>query len=214
MFSVFHLTPGILEPLCFHPLFMKILSAEFVLSAVHRKDYPVKRLLEIAFVGRSNVGKSSLINALLNRKKLLKVSSTPGRTQMINFFLINQSFFFVDLPGYGFAKVPKDVRERFGPMVEQYLEENRHLTCVVHILDARRRPGELDRIMREYLLSHGIRILTAATKSDKITMGQRKTQVLKIRESMGLSGEDPLIFFSAVTSEGRNEIWKAINPLI
>ncbi len=193
---------------------MKILSAEFVLSAVHRKDYPVKRLPEVAFVGRSNVGKSSLISALLNRKKLVKVSSTPGRTQTINFFLINQSFYFVDLPGYGFAKVPRDVRKRFGPMVEQYLEENQFLTCVVHILDARHRPGELDRVMREYLLYHGIRVLTTATKSDKVPMGQRKTQVRQIRESMGLAEEDPLIFFSTVTSEGRNEIWKAINPLI
>ncbi|MEK6776263.1 MAG: ribosome biogenesis GTP-binding protein YihA/YsxC [bacterium] len=193
---------------------MKILSAEFVLSAVHEKDYPAEILPEVAFVGRSNVGKSSLINALLNRKKLVKVSSTPGRTQMINFFLINQALYFVDLPGYGFAKVPKDVRERFGPMVEQYLEKNQSLCCVVHILDARHKPTQGDRLMREYLLYHGIRVLTAVTKSDKVPMGQRRTQVRQIREFMGLAEEDLLILFSAVTSEGRNEIWKALSPLI
>lgn len=192
---------------------MKIQSAEFLVSAVHKKDYPARRLPEIAFVGRSNVGKSSLINRLLNRKRLVKVSSTPGRTQTINFFRINQSFDFVDLPGYGYAKVPSAVRRRFGPMVEQYIEKNPYLVCVVQILDARHRPTELDGMMREYLRHH-VRILTAVTKSDKLPLGKRPKQIREIRERMSLTEEEPLVLFSAVTSEGRREVWKIVKETV
>ncbi len=189
---------------------MKIQSAEFVVSAVHKKDFPSERLPEIAFVGRSNVGKSSFINKLLNRKRLVKVSSSPGRTQTVNFFRINQSFFFVDLPGYGYAKVPREVKKHFGPMIERYLEKNRSLACVVHILDARHRPTELDRLMREYLLYYGIRILTAATKSDKLPMGKRRKRIQEIREVLDMSEDTPLILFSALSSEGKKETWQIL----
>ncbi len=189
---------------------MKIHSAEFVISAVQKKDFPSERLPEIAFVGRSNVGKSALVNKLLNRKRLVKVSSTPGRTQTVNFFRINQSFFFVDLPGYGYAKAPREVKRRFGPMIERYLEKNRYLACVVHILDARHRPTEMDRMMREYLLYYGIRILTAATKSDKLAMGKRRKQIREIRKALAMPEEEPLILFSALSSEGRKEVWKVL----
>jgi len=189
---------------------MKIQSAEFVVSAVHNKDFPSERLPEIAFVGRSNVGKSSLINKLLNRKRLVKVSSTPGRTQTVNFFRINQSFYFVDLPGYGYAKVPREVKRHFGPMIERYLENNHSLACVVHILDARHRPTELDRMMREYLLYYGIRILTAATKSDKLPMGKRRKRIQEIRKMLDMSEDTPLILFSTISSEGKKETWQML----
>jgi GTP-binding protein len=186
---------------------MKIRSAEFILSAVYKKDYPKPRLTEFAFVGRSNVGKSSLINTLLNRKRLVKTSSTPGRTQTINFFRINGAFFFVDLPGYGFAKVPRDVHREFGPMVERYLEKNRHLACVVHILDARHAPTQGDKTMREYLLYHEIPVLTVVTKSDKLSRQKRRGHTGKIRRALHIGEKEPLVEFSAATAEGKKEVW-------
>ncbi len=186
---------------------MKIRAAEFLTSAIYRKDYPDVRLPEIAFAGRSNVGKSTLINSLLNRKRLVKVSSTPGRTQTINFFRINHTFDFVDLPGYGFAKVPKAVRDGFGPMMERYLEGNPYLACVVHILDLRHRPADADRMMREYLLFFGIRILTVATKSDKLPRRRQIEQIHTLRKTMMMEETEPLIAFSAITSGGKKDIW-------
>ena len=193
---------------------MKITSAEFVTSAVDIKSYPSQRLPEIAFVGRSNVGKSSLINKLVNRKKLVKVSNTPGRTQTINFFLINQAFYYVDLPGYGYAKVPKAIVRRFGPMIECYIEENPYLACVVQILDTRHKPTQLDLKMREYLLYHGVRVLTVSTKSDKLPLGKRKKQKELIRKTMGLSPEEELILFSTITSEGKRDIEKVLQSAL
>ncbi len=193
---------------------MKIHSAEFILSALHKKDYPSQRLPEVAFVGRSNVGKSSLINALLNRKRLVKVSSTPGRTQTINFFRINRSFYFVDLPGYGYAKVPKAIQKRFGPMIEQFLKKNRDLVYVVQIVDARHRPTEMDRLMREYLLYHQIPILTVATKSDKIPQSKRKKQAQEIRKVMNLKDDEPVYLYSAMTSLGKREVWKELKSAL
>lgn len=186
---------------------MKIRSAVFTGSAVYRKDYPKPRCPEIAFVGRSNVGKSSLLNSLLNRKRLVKTSSTPGRTQTINFFKINDDFFFVDLPGYGFAKVPPAVRQQFGPMVEKYLEGNRYLACVVHILDVRHRPTAEDEQMRTYLLYHEIPVLTVATKSDKLSRNRCARRVMEIRKVLGISREEKLPLFSALTSQGKKEVW-------
>jgi GTP-binding protein len=193
---------------------MKIQSAEFVISAVQEKDYPSQRLPEVAFVGRSNVGKSSLINALLNRKRLVKVSSTPGRTQTINFFRINQAFYFVDLPGYGYAKVPKSIQKRFGPMIEQFLKKSPDLVYVVQILDARHRPTEMDRLMREYLIYHQIPILTVATKSDKIPQGKRKKQVQEIRRVMNLHEDESIFLYSAMTSLGKREVWKELKSAL
>lgn len=189
---------------------MKIRSAEFAGSAVHRKDYPSPRCSEVAFVGRSNVGKSSLLNSLLNRKRLVKTSSTPGRTQTINFFKINEAFFCVDLPGYGYAKVPRAVRQTFGPMVERYLEGNRYLACVVHIVDIRHRPTQADEQMRAYLLYHDIPVLTVATKSDKLSRNKCQVQIREIRKVLGIPGEEVLPLFSAVTSEGKKEVWNRL----
>ncbi len=190
---------------------MKISSAEFVVSAVHRKDTPSLRLPEVAFVGRSNVGKSSLINALVNRKRLVKVSGTPGRTQTINYFRINGRFYFVDLPGYGYARVPRAVRSRFGPMVERYLKRNIHLAAVVHIVDLRHRPTEGDRLMRDYLLYHGIPILTVATKSDKLTRQQASKQAVVVRQSLALDVAEAVILFSARTAQGKRTLWGHVN---
>ncbi|MDX1765147.1 MAG: ribosome biogenesis GTP-binding protein YihA/YsxC [bacterium] len=189
---------------------MKIRSAVFVGSATQKKDYPSPRGPEVAFVGRSNVGKSSLLNSLLNRKRLVKTSSTPGRTQTLNFFAINESFFFVDLPGYGYAKVPRAVRQQFGPMVEKYLEDNRYLACVVHILDIRRRPTPEDAQMRAYLRYHEIPVLTVATKSDKLSRNKCLGQLREIRKVLDIPGEEALPLFSAVTSQGKKEVWSRL----
>ncbi len=193
---------------------MKISSAEFVVAAVRRKDYPSVRLPEVAFVGRSNVGKSSLINALVNRKRLVKVSGTPGRTQTINYFRINGRFYFVDLPGYGYARVPRTVRSRFGPMVERYLERNPHLACVVHIVDLRHRPTEGDRLMRDYLLHHGIPVLTVATKSDKLSRQQGLKQAVVVREALALDAAGPVVLFSARTAQGKRTLWSHLNTFM
>jgi GTP-binding protein len=194
--------------------FMKVQSAEFVVSAVHKKDYPLEKLPQIAFAGRSNVGKSSLINTLLNRKRLVKTSSTPGRTQTINFFLINGVFHFVDLPGYGFARVPESVRRGFGPMVERYLKKNPLLAGIVHIVDIRHRPTEADKIMRDYLQYYRIPVLTVATKSDKISRQKRLIQLAEIRDVLHVPDKDPLLPFSAKTRFGKNEVWLYLESLL
>ncbi len=193
---------------------MKIHSAEFVVSAVHKKNYPSRKIPQIAFVGRSNVGKSSLINALLNRKRLVKTSSRPGRTQTINFFRINEAFHFVDLPGYGFAKVPASVRKGFGPMVERYLEKNRLLAVVVHIVDVRHRPTAADKVMREYLLYQRIPVLTVATKSDKLSRQKNLKQLAVIRSSLDIPEREPLVLFSATTSDGKKEVWGCVQAFL
>lgn len=193
---------------------MKINSAEFVVSAVYKKDYPSQRIYQVAFVGRSNVGKSSLINSLLNRKRLVKTSSRPGRTQTINFFRINEAFHFVDLPGYGFAKVPASVRKGFGPMVERYLEQNRLLRVVVHIVDVRHRPTAADKVMREYLQYQRIPVLTVATKSDKLSRHKNLKQLAVIRSTLDIPAGEPLVLFSASTADGKKETWEYLQAFL
>jgi len=160
------------------------------------------------------VGKSSLINTLLNRKRLVKTSSRPGRTQTINFFRINGTFHFVDLPGYGFAKVPASVRQGFGPMVERYLERNPLLAAVVHIVDVRHPPAASDKVMREYLLYHRIPVLTVATKSDKLSRQKNFKQASMIRFGLGIPKEEPLVLFSAADSNGKDQVWECLQEFL
>lgn len=192
---------------------MKIISAEFIKSAVDPANYPKECLPEVAFAGRSNVGKSSLINSLLNRKKLVKVSSTPGKTQLINFFKINNQFVFVDLPGYGFAKVPENIKKRWGKMIETYFKESKNLKLVVLILDIRRTPNENDRLMLEWLDYYRIQTVFAATKSDKIKRSEKNKQVRLILESIN-EPEDRAITFSSKNGEGKKDLWKVIKNFI
>jgi len=192
---------------------MIIKSADFVKSAVKPSHYPPATLPEIAFTGRSNVGKSSLINTLVNRKRLVKTSSTPGRTQLINFFNINNAFSFVDLPGFGYAKVPESIKKTWGPMVETYLLNRKTLKGVVLIMDIRRMPGphELDFI--EWLRYHTIPTILILTKADKLSKSKQMNQHIAITKILGTHRDD-LILFSAKTRMGKDATWVEIEQLI
>ena len=192
---------------------MKILSAEFVTSAVKPDQYPELRLPEIAFAGRSNVGKSSLINVLVNRKRLVKTSSTPGRTQLVNFFDINDAMTFVDLPGYGYAKAPARVVREWGPMVESYLAERRSLKCAMLLIDIRRSPREDELNLIEWFRAHGIPYRVILTKADKFSNNKRQGNVARIARELGVKSSE-LIPFSALSRNGRDEVWQAINDLM
>ena len=189
---------------------MKILSAEFVLSAKEPAHYPPALLPEIAFAGRSNVGKSSLINTLLNRKRLARTSNTPGRTQEINFFRVNDRFAFIDLPGYGYAKVPESIRKQWGPMVETYLRERDTLRLVVLILDVRRDPSEEDLQLIHWLPFYQIPFLIVLTKTDKVSINEFADRRRRIVAKIGFSSETPLVAFSAKTGAGKESLWREI----
>jgi GTP-binding protein len=189
---------------------MKVISAEFVKSATHEKDFPEDRFPEVAFAGRSNVGKSSLINVLLNRKRLARTSSRPGCTQVLNFYRLNDRFFFVDLPGYGFAAVPLEVRSGWRPMVEAYLERRETLKLVVLILDIRRDPGNDEVSFLQWLGERSIPTSVVLTKADKASKTSRMKQKQAVRRSLSL-GDGQVLVFSARTREGRDAVWKSID---
>ena len=192
---------------------MIIKSAEFVKSAVKPDQYPDAALPEIAFTGRSNVGKSSLINTLVNRKRLVKTSSTPGRTQLINFFLINKTFTFVDLPGYGYAKAPASVRKKWGPMIETYLSTRKTLKGVALIMDVRRVPGIQDLNFIEWLYYYNLPGMLILTKADKLSKNKQLMQKATIAKALSVDKND-LILFSAKSRLGRDVVWDAIEELI
>ena len=192
---------------------MIITSAQFVKSAVEPSQYPPAVLPEIAFTGRSNVGKSSLINTLVNRKHLVKTSSTPGRTQLINFFIVNRAFSFVDLPGFGYAKVPAAVRRSWGPMVETYLSTRKTLKGVVLIMDLRRIPGIQELNFIEWLRVQAIPEILVLTKSDKLSKNKQITQKKSIAEALGVPKEQPILF-SAKSRMGKDDLWQVIEQLI
>lgn len=192
---------------------MKIKSAEFVKSAVKPSQYPSANFSEIAFSGRSNVGKSSLINTLLNRKRLVKTSSTPGRTQLINFFLINSAFCFVDLPGYGYARVPASVQKKWGPMIETYLLIRDTLKGVVLIMDIRRTPGIEELELIAWFSHFDIPAILILTKADKLSKAKQIKRQLAIAEILEVD-KDNLILFSAKTGRGKNDVWDAVEKLI
>ena len=192
---------------------MIIKSAEFIKSAVKPDQYPDAVLPEFAFTGRSNVGKSSLINTLVNRKRLVKTSATPGRTQLINFFLINKTFSFVDLPGYGYAKVPASVRKKWGPMIETYLSTRKTLKGVALIMDVRRVPSIQDLNFIEWLYYYNIPGILILTKADKLSKTKRLTQKATIAKALSVD-KDELILFSAKSRLGKDVVWDAIEGLI
>ncbi len=189
---------------------MKITSAVFLTGAVSYKQYPDSAYPELAFAGRSNVGKSSLINSLLNRKKLVKTSQTPGKTQEINFFKINNDFIFTDLPGYGFAKVPQSVQKRWGKMIEDYLLKRETLLAVIFIIDLRRRPSQLDLSLQRWLEAHGVEYLLVGTKMDKLSQSEIKKQKDKLNVAYFDGGEGELLVYSSKSSRGRKELWSKI----
>lgn len=186
------------------------MEVSFLVSAFGQSQYPPPDRPEVAFAGRSNVGKSSLINVLLNRKKLARISSTPGRTQSINFFSVNALFYVVDLPGYGFARVPLDVRAAWGKMIETYLRSRSTLKAVVVIVDIRRGFTKGDFDLLHYLERFGKKAIVVLTKVDKLSRQQCRSRVNEITKQLTGVEEDRPIRFSAKTREGREEIWKKV----
>lgn len=186
---------------------MKISSAEFTKSAFDESHWTTDGRKEISFLGRSNVGKSSLINSLLSKKGLARTSNTPGRTQSINFFLINESFYFTDLPGYGYAKVSKTVRQSWGKMAEDYLSKRDELVLSVQLIDIRHSPMPLDRELQEWLIYNDRPHIVVATKADKLSNNQLKKSLDEIRQIMP---ESTVIPYSSMTGKGKDEIWREI----
>jgi len=191
---------------------MKVTSAEFVKSAELPEHYPPPELPEIAFAGRSNVGKSSLINTLLNRKKLVKVSGTPGHTQLINFFTVNDALSFVDLPGYGYARVPDEIRERWGPMIETYLAERPTLRGLVCIMDVRRGVEDDDMMLIESAPLFAVQPVLVFTKADKLKRNALRKRRRELADRFGVRPDDVLLF-SSKTGLGRKELWDRIAQL-
>jgi GTP-binding protein len=193
---------------------MKIKSATFIISATNPSQYPRHSLPEIAFIGRSNVGKSSLINSLAEKKSLAKTSATPGKTRLINFFNVNEELCLVDLPGYGYAKVSKELAESWRPMAETYLLKRENLRGIVLILDIRHAPTPDDQSMKTWLDYHHIKTIAVATKADKLTKNQAVSRLKQIEKLLPTLEGEPLISFSAITGEGKKEIWKAIEKVM
>jgi GTP-binding protein len=192
---------------------LKIKKSQFTASAVNPDQYPDALLPEIALAGRSNVGKSSLINTLVNRHGLARTSSQPGKTQTINFYLINEAWYFVDLPGYGFARVSQGTREAWGKMIEKYLKGRKVLKEIWQLVDIRHPPTELDRQMLEWLNFHHYPRIVVATKADKISKNQRAKSLKVIKEQLGIS-DDELVVFSAQTREGKEELLDRVQRVI
>lgn len=181
---------------------MKINKSEFIISAVKPSQYPDDNRVEVAFAGRSNAGKSSLINTICNRRKLVKTSSTPGKTRLINFFLINDDIYFVDLPGYGFAKVSKKEKDKWGSMVEQYLINRDPLKKIVLLVDSRRKPTDDDVNMYNWIKYYGYDAIIVGTKCDKLKKSEYKKSEKIIKETLGIHPEDEFILFSSLKKIG------------
>lgn len=185
---------------------MEIKQAEFIISAAQKTQFPSNNMVEIAFVGRSNVGKSSLINSLTNRRKLVKVSSTPGKTRLVNFFLINNEFYFVDLPGYGYAKVSKSQLKNWAITIENYLVGRRQLFKVVLLVDSRHKPTNDDITMYEWIKHFNYKCMVVATKSDKITKNEKVKNEKIIRDTLQMDDNEKIYFFSSLTKSGKQEV--------
>jgi GTP-binding protein len=189
---------------------MKVTSSEIVISAVSPAQYPDTELPEFALAGRSNVGKSSFINKMLNRKGLARISSKPGKTQTLNFYLINEILHFVDVPGYGYAKVSKKEREAWGKMIETYFTKREQLRAAVLIVDLRHPPTADDRLMYDFLKHYEIPCIVVATKADKIPKGKWQKHLKVTKETLELEKGDHLILFSSETGEGKDQAWAVL----
>ena len=193
-------------------MIIKSVNLETVCGVTSR--LPENEAPEFAFAGKSNVGKSSLINALMNRKAYARTSSQPGKTQTINFYKINDAFYYVDLPGYGYAKVSLEAKEKWGKMIERYLRRSRMLKLVFLLVDIRHDPSANDKSMYDWIVYNGYHPVVIATKLDKINRSQRAKQLKAIRQGLGMGAEDILIPFSAETKEGREEIWELLEQTV
>ncbi|MEK4495012.1 ribosome biogenesis GTP-binding protein YihA/YsxC [Ureibacillus sp. FSL W8-0352] len=193
---------------------MKVSHAEMVISAVRPEQYPDDGLPEFALAGRSNVGKSSFINKMINRKSLARTSSKPGKTQTLNFYKIENQLFFVDVPGYGYAKVSKKEREAWGKMIEKYLTGRSVLQAVILIVDLRHPPTADDQMMYDFLKHYNIPAIVVATKADKIPRGKWDKHKKVVRETLEMEKRDPIILFSAETGVGVEETWTEIQKFM
>jgi GTP-binding protein len=189
---------------------LNINNAKHEVSAVKHSQYPVGGLPEVTFVGRSNVGKSSLINSLLNRKNLAKVAATPGKTQLINFYNIDDTLYFVDLPGYGYAKASKGAQAFWAKFIETYLFKREQLKLIVMLVDIRHSPTSHDKMMHDWILSMGFPYMVVATKKDKIPRSKVKPRLADITKTLGIDGCVKVIPYSSETKEGRDELWNEI----
>lgn len=189
---------------------MKIRSAEITMSAVNKSQYPAEGIPEIALVGRSNVGKSSTVNTLLNRRNFARTSQTPGKTRTINFYLINEEFYFVDLPGYGYAKLSKSEKEKWGVIMERYLQEREELCAICLLVDIRHEPSNEDKMMYDWIKHFGYDCVIVATKADKISRGQYQKHFNIIRKKLELSKEDKIFPISALKKTGVEELWSEV----
>lgn len=193
---------------------MNIHKVDLTISAVKPSQYPNTNFPDLAFAGRSNVGKSSLINKLLNRKTLARVSQKPGKTATINFYNIDDTLNFVDLPGYGFAKVSKEEKKRWGKMIETYLNTRKQLSQVILLVDSRHKPTEDDIMMLSFIRGVCPRAVVVATKFDKLKPSQRQMSLKLIIDTLGLEGDDIIIGFSAVNGTGVEEFWTYVNEIV
>lgn len=193
---------------------MIIKSAELETLCGITSKLPDNNLPEIAFAGKSNVGKSSLINGLLNRKALARTSSSPGKTQTINFYNINKELYFVDLPGYGYAKVSREIRDKWGKMIDRYLHSSKQLRAVFLLVDIRHAPGENDKTMYNWIVSSGYKPIIICTKLDKIKRSQQAKNVKLIKDTLNVESGTKIIPFSAVSKQGKEDIWGFIQEAI
>lgn len=189
---------------------MKIRSSEITMSAVNKSQYPAEGIPEIALAGRSNVGKSSIINTLLNRRNFARTSQTPGKTRTINFYLINNEFYFVDLPGYGYAKIAKSEKEKWGGIMERYLESRQELCSIFLLVDIRHEPTADDKLMYELIKHFGYNCVVIATKEDKISRGQYQKHISIIRKKLQMESSEKVIPVSSLKKTGVEELWEEI----
>ena len=199
---------GVLQLLMEETMVIKSVNLETVCGIT--STLPDNQLPEVAFAGKSNVGKSSLINGLMNRKSYARTSSQPGKTQTINFYNINEALYFVDLPGYGFAKVSKETKEKWGKMIERYLQRSKQLRLVFLLIDIRHEPSANDVGMYEWIVHNGFYPVIIATKLDKINRSQIQKHVKMIKNTLNVEEGTPIVPYSAVTKQGRDEIWQLI----
>ena len=193
---------------------MNVNNVELEAVAVKKEQYPTGDLFEVAFAGKSNVGKSSLINAMINRKALARTSGSPGKTRTINFYNVENVVRFVDLPGYGYARISKSEQEKWGKMIEGYLKNRQPLKGIILLIDIRHEPGENDKMMYEWLKHYGHKIIIVATKSDKLKRSQINKHISIISKSLGLEKDDLIIPFSSENKSGKDELWEIIENII
>lgn len=189
---------------------MKIRDAKITMSAVSKKQYPSEGIPEIALAGRSNVGKSSIINSLLNRKNFARTSQTPGKTRTINFYLINNEFYFVDLPGYGYARVSKTEKEKWGQIMERYLEDREELCAILLLVDIRHEPTSEDKMMYDWIKYFGYDCIIVATKADKISRGQYQKHLSIIKKKLEVVEGDKIVVASSLKKQGIEKLWDEI----